>query len=211
MKSTWRLGALALALCATLACPVIAGDVEAFGSDGVSAESKDGNGKSDKKGKGDPKSAATAEKPGDDKPFDTVTKDMEELKGLFTVYRKADENKTLIEIAPEQLDKLYLFSISVDQAVGERGFYAAQMGADFPFFFRKVGKNIQWVQKNTSFLAEPGTPAARATARSFPNAILASAKLQSKPHAERKSYLIDATELFAGKDVAGIAVGLSQA
>lgn len=217
MNSLWRLRGLALALCLAIACPAIADEVDAFDSDDAFAESKDDK-KDDKKeekkknGKNDPKAAAApAEKPGDDKPFDTVIKDMEESKGLFTVYRKADENKTLIEIQPSQLDKLYLFSISVDQAVGERGFYAAQMGGDFPFYFRKVGKTIQWVQKNTSFTAEPNTPAARATARSFPNAILAAAKIQSKPHGERKSYLIDATELFAGKDIAGIAVGLSQA
>src|SRR5437667_4244900 len=121
----------------------------------------------------------------EDKPFDEIVKDMEVLKGLFTFYRKAEDNRILIEILPEQLDKTFLFAATVDQSVGERGLYAAQMGGSFPFYFRKVGKNIQWIIRNPTFIAEKGTPAARATARSFPSGILASAKMKSKPHPER--------------------------
>ena len=47
--------------------------------------------------------------------------------------------------------------------------------------------------------------------RSFPNAILLAAKIQSKPHPERKSLLIDVTELLASKDLGGYALGLNQA
>jgi hypothetical protein len=98
----------------------------------------------------------------------------------------------------------------VDQAVGERGFYAAQVGADFPFVLRRVGKRVQWVLKNTSFTADKGTPAARATARSFPDAVLGSAKVASRPHPDRKSLLIDAGELFS-TDLPGFAAALNRA
>jgi len=148
-------------------------------------------------------------KPAEDKPFDEVVKDMEVMKGLFTFYHKAEENKTLMEILPEQLDKMFLFAGSVHQAVGERGIYAAQMGSSFPFFFRRVGKNIQWVMKNTNFTAASGTPAARFTARSFSDAILGSAKSQSKPHPERKSILIDVSEMFLS-DLPGFVILLNQ-
>jgi hypothetical protein len=143
-------------------------------------------------------------KPAEDKPFDEVVKDMEVIKGLFTFYRKADENKILMELAPDQLDKLFLFAGTTDRGVGERGLYAAQQGDDFAFLFHRVGKNIQWVMKNTSFTAKSGTPAERATSRSFPDAILGSAKIQSKPHQERKSILVDVAELFVS-DVPGFA------
>src|SRR5438874_13799891 len=136
-----------------------------------------------------------ASKADEDKPFDEVVKDMEVLKGLFTFYRKAEDNRLLMEILPEQIDKTFLFAATVDQSVGERGLYAAQMGGSFPFSFRKVGKNIQWIIRNPNFTAEKGTPAARATARSFPNGILASAKIKSKPHLQRKSLLIDVSDL----------------
>src|SRR5206468_2248475 len=77
-------------------------------------------------GKGDAKGAAMKAGEGakggagEDKAFDEVVKDMEVVKGLFTFYRKPDENKTLMEIAPDQLDKVFLFAASVDQSAGER-------------------------------------------------------------------------------------------
>ncbi len=174
---------------------------------------KDAKKKDAKGGKADASKAAAgaAAGSGDEKPFDTVVKDYEEIAGLFRFYRKADENKTLLEIPVDQLDKTFLFAWSVDQSVGERGLYASQSGTDFPFTFHKVGKNIQWIAKNTTFIAPEGTPEARATSRSFPHAILASAKILSKPHAERKSLLIDVTEMFAARDLPGYAIALNQA
>ena len=76
--------------------------------------------------------------------------------------------------------------------------------------FHASGKSVQLVMRNTAFTAPEGTPAARAIARSFPNAILCAAKLQSKPHPERKSVLIDLSELLI-KDLPGFAPGLSNA
>jgi uncharacterized protein DUF4953/uncharacterized protein DUF5117/uncharacterized protein DUF5118 len=151
-----------------------------------------------------------AAKPGDDKPFDEVVKDMTVTKGLFTFYRRAEDNKVLMEILPAQLDKTFLFSGTLDQAVGERGFYGAQQLGNFPLLFHQVGKSVQLQVRNTSFTAPDGSPAARAIARSFPNSILAAAKLQSKLHPERKSLLIDVSELFI-RDLPGFAPGLTQA
>ncbi len=136
------------------------------------------------------------QKPGEEKPFDETVKDMEVIRGLFTLYRKADENKLLMELAPDQLNKIFLFAATMDESLGEREFYAAQQVGQFPFFFRAIGKNVQLVMKNTNFVAPEGTPEARFTQRSFPDAILASAKIQSKPHPERKSVLIDVSDLF---------------
>ncbi len=73
-----------------------------------------------------------AAKPGDDKPFDDVVKDMEVVKGVFTFYRHAEDNKILMEIQPGQLDKKFLFAATLDRGVGERGIYGAQVLGDFP-------------------------------------------------------------------------------
>ena len=148
-------------------------------------------------------------KPGEEKSFDETVKDMEVQKGLFTIYRKADEGKILMEVAPDQLDKTFLFASTIEEAVGERGIYAAQQGADFPFFFRRTGKSVQFVQKNTSFSAPEGSPQSRFVMKSFPDSILASAKIVSKPHPERKSILIDVSELVLN-DLPGFAPGLDQ-
>jgi Met-zincin/Domain of unknown function (DUF5117) len=148
-------------------------------------------------------------KPGEEKSFEDTVKDMEAIKGLFTFYRKADEDKVLMEILPEQLDKVFLFSGTVDRATGERGLYSSQQAGEFPFYFRRIGKSIQFVIKNSNFTAPTGTPQERFMERSFPDSILSSAKILSKPHPERKSVLVDVSEFFL-KDLPGIAPGLNQ-
>ncbi len=192
---------------------VLAAGVAAAYPPGVPSPAKDPE-KTDKAKPGS-KEAAAAPKPeeskGDDKPFDTVVKDMEVVKGLFTFYRRADDNKILMEVLPAQLDSNFLFAASVDRSVGERGFYSPMMGDHFPFRFHRVGKSIQWIEINTKFLAAPGTPEARVTARSFPNAILGAVKLQSKPHPDRGSVLIDVAELFATRDYPGFVPALNGA
>jgi len=179
------------------------------------APSAPGIGKSVKDAK-DAKNAKNApakpdEAKGDEKPFDTVVKDADRIEGLFTFWRRADDNKVWLEIKPEQLDQSYLFTTSIARSAGERGFYGTMMGRTFPFHFHKVGKSVQLVVENTDFIADAGTPQARAVAQSFTDAVLAAVKLQAKPHPDRKSLLVDAAELFASRDYPGMAAGLSEA
>ncbi|MGB5872127.1 MAG: zinc-dependent metalloprotease [Bacteroidota bacterium] len=140
------------------------------------------------------KDAKNDTKPGKEKPFGDVVKGMKTFEGLFTFYRDTTDGKTLMEIKPDQMDTLFLIALTIDRSVGERGLYAAQMGGEAPIMFHRVGKNIQLVVQNTSFTAEPGTPQARTTDRSFTYAILGSAKVLSIPHPDRKSILVDAGE-----------------
>lgn len=155
------------------------------------------------------KAAAVPVKKEEEKPFAEIVKDMEVIKGLFTFYRKADENKVYMEILPDQLNTLYLFSGTIDQSVGERGLYSAQMGGTFPFMFRQAGKNIQWALKNTTFTATNGTPAGRSTDRSFPNGLLGVTKILSQPQPERKSLLINISDLLV-TDLPGFAAVLKE-
>ena len=190
-RRTW----ISLAALASLLAMPLAAHAEAPGTGGKPTSTKQG--------------AKPEEAKGDDKPFDEVVKDMEEVKGLFTFYRRAEDNKLFLELPPGQLDHVFLFTASIDRSAGERGFYASMMGIDFPFEFHRVGKTVQWVVKNTSFIAAAGTPAARSVERSFPDGILASPKLLSKPHPDRKSLLIDVSDLFATRDYPGFANALS--
>src|ERR1700733_4104373 len=158
----------------------------------------------------DAKLANQPKKPEEDKPFDEIVKDMEVTNGLFTIYRKADENKVLIELRPDQFDRIFLFAATTDRGTGERGFYSAMMDGDFPFVFQRVGKTVYWVQKNTSFSAAKGTPAERFKDESFTDSIIGTAKILSKPHPDRKSVLIDASEMFVS-DLLAFSVALNQA
>jgi hypothetical protein len=144
------------------------------------------------------------EKFDDEKPFDDIVKNMEVTKGLFTFYRKVDENKIYLEIATNQFDKIFLFNSSIDRSVGERGLYSAQMAGGFPFTFRLVGKSVQMVMKNTLYTATNNTPQARSTERSFPSSMIGSAKILSRPHPDRKSLLINLSDIFLN-DIPGFA------
>lgn len=144
----------------------------------------------------------------DEKPFAEIVKEMEVIKGVFTFYRKAEENKIYLEISPADFERTFLFSGSIEQSVGERGLYSSQMGGHFPFKFRLLGKQVQWIVLNPTFTAKEGTPAERATRKSFPNSILASAKILSQPHPERNSFLINLSDLILS-DLPGMAPALS--
>jgi hypothetical protein len=125
----------------------------------------------------------------DPKPFAELVKDAKELPGLFRLYRT--EDKVYMEIGPEQHDQIYLFSMTCDQSLGERGFYAAEMCGEAPFSIRKVNKNLQFVLRNTRFRADEGSPMARAVDHSFADSVLGIAPIATQPHPERKSVLID--------------------
>ena len=129
-----------VAVLLVLAWAGLAGVGTALLDDAIASDGKDQGKSGMKPGAGSEGGKSEATKPGDDKPFDEVVKDMEVIKGLFTFYRRADDNKILMEIAPDQLDKRYLFAATLDQAVGERGFYGAQQLGDFPLEFHQVGK-----------------------------------------------------------------------
>jgi hypothetical protein len=138
------------------------------------------------------------------KPFEEVIKEMEKIEGLFTFYRKADEDKVLVELLPNQFDRDYIFSAKVEQATGERGLYGTIMSGEFVFQWRQLGKRVEFVQKNVNFRAAPGSPAARAVEKSFSDSILSSGKLASKPHPERKSLLVDLSDIFLASDLPGL-------
>jgi hypothetical protein len=145
-----------------------------------------------------PAGAAEAKKPeapkDKDKPFAEVVKDAKTVSGLFTIHRTDD--KTYLEIRPEQLDRTYHVALTLESGLGERGFYAAQMGGVAPVAFHREGKTIQLVRKNQRFYAQPGTPLARAVGRSFSDSIIGTAKLESQAHPETQSVLVDLGSFF---------------
>lgn len=153
---------------------------------------------------------AEEKKPEEDKPFEEVVKDMEKIEGLFTFYRKADENKVLIELRPDQLDHDFIFSAKTEQATGERGLYGTIMADEYIFQWRRLGKRVQFVQRNIRFQAAPGSPAERAVRNSFSDSVLSSGKLLSKPHPERQSVLVDLRDIFLAGDLHGLGAYFKQ-
>ncbi len=155
--------------------------------------------------------AKPAEKKDKEKPFDEVVKDLEKIEGFYTFYRDPKENKVLLELSPDRLSKDFIISATLERGTGEKGLYSAIMMGSAVFQWRQVGQRVQLVQRNLRFRAQPGTPTSRGVERSFSDSVLASAKLASEPHPERKSVLIDLGDIFLGGDVFDLASGLKQA
>ena len=124
-----------------------------------------------------------------EKPFADVVKDAKVVKGLFIFYKT--EDKVFLEILPDQFDKMYMLSLTCESGLGEGGFYGAEMCGETPVSFHRQDKNIQLLARNTRFVAQPNSPMQRAVNRSFSDSILGSAKIESLPHPERKSLLVD--------------------
>ena len=147
------------------------------------------------------KADSSAKKDKKKKTFEEVTKDFEVVKGLFTVYRKDDEAKVYLEIKPRQFDRLYLCAVTREAADGyffdATALIPSFMNYGFPFILKRVGKNVQFLHKNVYFRADEDAPIADAVRRSVTNSILSVAKIvESEPHPERKSILVDAGGFF---------------
>lgn len=148
--------------------------------------------------KQEPAKADTAkkeEKKDEEKPFADVIKDYKAIEGLFTLYVKEEDNKVLLEIKPDQFDKIFLCNVTLEAGDG-RYFDSGAMFDRFPFVFNQVGKKIQLIHKNVYYRAAPNSPIAAAVSRGVSSSIIGSAKIESKPHPERKSILVDPSGFF---------------
>ena len=146
--------------------------------------------------------AATTAPPaaGAPRPFAEVIKDAKQVPGFLPIWQKDD--RTWIEITPEQMDKPFFLSINMNRGIGERGLFAGTMGAwytiggEYVGQFRKAAGNVQLLAKNTTFIARAGSPEERSVKNGFSDSLMGSAPIASAPHPERKSILIDANALL---------------
>lgn len=139
------------------------------------------------------------------KPFAEVSKDAKSQDGLFPIWRKDD--KVWLEVPREMIGKPFLFSVNVANSVGERGLYASQMGADQYVEFRLIGRNLQLIALNDMFRAKGEGKAS--VAQAFSPSLLAATPVASADHAERKSFLVDASFLLS--DILGYSTRLEHA
>lgn len=141
------------------------------------------------------------------KPFYEVVKNTSMVKGLFTLYRNKETGKIFLELKPEQLNKNYLSTMTMESGIGERGIYSGMPLQDYLFYFRRVNNNLHFVVRNVNFRVSPGSPQARSLARSFSDSVLYSVPIKSI-HPQRKTLLIDLGDLLL-KDVPGLTSALS--
>lgn len=140
-------------------------------------------------------------------PFAQVVKDTDKLQGLFTLYRHKETGKIYLELKPEQLNKNYLSTVTMESGIGERGIYSGVPLQDFLFYFRRVNNNLHFVLRNVNFRTRPGDPQARALNRSFSDSVLYSLPIKSIDQ-KRQTILIDLGDLLL-TDLPGLSSLLS--
>jgi hypothetical protein len=160
-------------------------------------------------------SSAAAAAPGTPPAFAVVTKDAKKIEGLFTLWQKDD--KTWIELKPEDFGKPLLFAPKIARGIGEPGFFGGTMIGNWGQFgrsqlveFKRVHQQVQLLARNTGFVGAEKTPAAHAVAAGFSPSLVTSAPVASAPHPERKTVLVEANTLFVG-DVLGLGIQLQRA
>jgi hypothetical protein len=163
-----------------------------------------------------PGTAGATPAPGQPQPFATVTKDAKQVaSGLFPVWQKDD--KFWLELKATDFQRPLYLSPKIARGIGEAGFYGGSMASAYASFgrpqlveFRRVHNQVQLVARNTEFIAQPGTPTARAVEAGFSGSLLASTPVASQPHPERKTVLVEANNLFLS-DLLGVAIYLQRA
>lgn len=136
------------------------------------------------------------------KPWAEVTKDAQQLHGLFTAYLKRDN--VYLDLKPDQFDQDLLLVTELSQGLGDFGLDGGtDMRSDLVRFHRTGTKVELWIV-NPYLTATPGTPMARTVAYSF-GASLAYAFPIASVHDTTNEVLIDLTPFIVSDwaDVGG--------
>lgn len=134
--------------------------------------------------------------------FSEVVRDTDKLEGLFTLYRSLEDDQIYLEIQPEQLNKNYLGTVTLESGIGESGIYSGLALQDFLFYFRRVNNSIHFVIRNVNFRATSEKPEQKALNRSFSDSVLYAVPIVSIS-SHRKAILINLGDLLM-QDFAGL-------
>lgn len=133
------------------------------------------------------------------KTFAKLTKETKKLKGLFPIYVKdlGDGKKDfLVEIHPKQLNKVFLFSPTLEGGTGGYVLTFAML-REFPFYLTRSHGKLHLSEKNVNFRIDPKKALARVFKRSFTDSRRASVKILSQPHPKTGAFLVKFKSLFA--------------
>ncbi|QLE58566.1 zinc-dependent metalloprotease [Nostoc sp. TCL26-01] len=111
--------------------------------------------------------------------FRQLVPDTTKLEGLFTLYRQENSGEIYLAIKPEQLNKNYLATVTLESGVGEGGIYSGLPLADYLFYFQRVNHNLHFVVRNVKFRTADNEPEKRSLARSFSDSVLYSLAIDS--------------------------------
>ncbi len=161
--------------------------------------------------KSSPAAKEAQAKPGKqgEKPYTELIKDKVKVEGLFTFYRDTTDNSWLMSIKPDQFGPIYLCGQTRSAAEGAF-FDNGSMGESFPFYFRRVGKNIHMMEKNLRIQADTASSSHKAVQKGISDHLWASAAVKSLPQDSTGEILVDVCDLFL-QDAQNLSYFLGQA
>lgn len=138
--------------------------------------------------------------------WDTVIAGAKSMPGLFNLFFNENEQKLLMEIKSDQLNKEILFPIAIARGAGDMliGGDTLNFGNQWVLSFRRVGNLVHVIRKNMLFRANAGTPQADAVRVSYTDSVIAALPVRSESGKPVK-VLIDLGDLLLG-DLAGMGV-----
>ena len=179
----------------------------AFTVSAHAADKKDKN-KDKAQGKGAPAAAAGAGA-APEKPFtewSKLTKDAEQKKGFFTIWKKRDN--LYLELSKEQLNQPFLYVVSLSRGIGSNFVLGGLPLDDRMLQFERHGDKIALVHVNTWLLAPKDSPIGKARDLSTPQSVVQLFKIESEIDSN-KTVMIDLGALLLS-DVTDLAEGLRQ-
>ena len=126
------------------------------------------------------------------KSFEKLIEGSIKKEGIFDYYWNKDKNKCFLALNRDQLNKNFLLNVTRQTGDAYR-YHGSAMGSQFTFTFKKVGPNIQIIQKNLKFRAQKDSAIFRAINNNIPNSIFSTAKIEAQ---KDSILLIDASSLF---------------
>ncbi len=130
--------------------------------------------------------------------YEKAVKDLTKVEGPFTLYQRKKD--LLLELPESKLGEVFCLQASLNTGVTPFMLQAGFPVGDFvveAYRFEKHDENVWLIRPHLSHRWEKDDPLAVASERSFPEAILASYRIEQS-HPEKKLLLVNLTSLFHG-------------
>jgi hypothetical protein len=115
--------------------------------------------------------------------YNAFVRTAERQSGLIDILHKDDE--VYLDLTAEQLDHPFIIAPVLASGVGQ-GAFAGRIYSPFVVEFKRVGKRILWISKNTAFVAPPNSAAANALAISTADSVINSSPIVAQDEAKKR-------------------------
>ncbi len=132
-------------------------------------------------------------------PYATFIKDAQREHGLIDILNKDDD--TYFDLGPEQLDHEFIVAPVLASGVGNEAF-AGRVFDSFVLEFKRVGKRVLWIDRNSGFSAPSGSAAANALAISVTDSVINSTPIVAQDAKSKRVVVSAAFFLTDFEDVA---------